>query len=33
MPPLSPLEMTVGFLAGGIGRGLMIGAVLCLAMG
>ena len=32
MPPLSPLEMTVGFLAGGIGRGLMIGAVLCLAM-
>ena len=33
MPPLSPLEMTVGFLAGGIGRGLMIGAVLCFAMG
>lgn len=33
MPPLSPLEMTVGFLAGGIGRGLVIGAVLCLSMG
>ena len=33
MPPLSPLEMTIGFLAGGIGRGLVIGAVLCLSMG
>ena len=33
MPPLSPVEMTIGFLAGGIGRGLIIGFVLCLAMG
>jgi ABC-2 type transport system permease protein len=32
MPPLSPVEMVIGFLAGGIGRGLMIGAVLVLAM-
>ena len=33
MPPLSPVEMTIGYLAGGVGRGLIIGLVLCLAMG
>ena len=33
MPPLSPLELTIGFIAGGIGRALAIGFVLCIAMG
>ena len=33
MPPLSPLEQTIGFVAGGIGRSLCIGVVLCLSMG
>lgn len=33
MPPLSPLELTVGYLAGGIGRAFLIGLVLCIAMG
>lgn len=32
MPPLSPLELTIGYLAGGVGRSLLIGVVMCSAM-
>jgi len=32
MPPLSPLEMTIGFICGGIGRALCIGTVLAIGM-
>lgn len=28
MPPLSPLELVLGFLAGGLGRGLIVGLVI-----
>ena len=33
MPPLSPLELTLGYVAGGVGRAVSIAVVLCLAMG
>lgn len=33
MPPLSPIELTIGFIAGGIGRAIIIGIVMCLAIG
>lgn len=29
MPPLSPLELTIGFLAGSVIRGVMVGALIC----
>ncbi len=32
MPPLSPLETTLGFLGGGVGRSLAIGLVLTVAL-
>jgi len=32
MPPLSPLELTVGFMAGGITRGILVGAVTAAAI-
>ncbi|TVP73721.1 MAG: multidrug ABC transporter permease [Rhodobacteraceae bacterium] len=32
MPPLSPSEILLGYLAGGIVRGLMVGAVIALAL-
>ncbi len=32
MPPLSPLEMTFGFLGGGVGRAFCIGTVLMIGM-
>ena len=33
MPPLSPLELTIGFISGGVGRALMLGVTLGLGMG
>ncbi|MGB1234724.1 MAG: ABC transporter permease [Planktomarina sp.] len=33
MPPLSPLELTIGYIAGGVGRALMLGVVMYLSMG
>lgn len=33
MPPLSPGELVLGYLAGGIARGLMVGLVILLALG
>ncbi|MGV6840391.1 MAG: ABC transporter permease [Planktomarina sp.] len=33
MPPLSAAELTVGYLAGGVGRAVMLGLVLYLTMG
>ncbi|OSP55698.1 ABC transporter permease [Pseudoruegeria sp. SK021] len=30
MPPLSPLELLLGYLAGGVGRGLVVGGVILL---
>jgi ABC-2 type transport system permease protein len=32
MPPLSPLELVIGFAAGGIVRGLVVGAVVALCL-
>lgn len=32
MPPLSPLELVLGYLAGGIARGLLVGGVIVLAL-
>lgn len=32
MPPLSPLEMLLGFVTGGVARGLLVGAVTITAM-
>ena len=33
MPPLSPAELVVGYLAGGVARGLLVTAVIVLAVG
>ena len=33
MPPLSPLELVVGFLAGGFARGMLVAAVIVLGTG
>lgn len=33
MPPLSAAELTIGFLAGGVGRAVCIGVVLIIALG
>jgi len=33
MPPLSAAELTLGYIAGGVGRAVMLGMVLYLAMG
>ncbi|MCB1406940.1 MAG: ABC transporter permease [Rhodobacteraceae bacterium] len=33
MPPLSPLELVIGFLAGGVARGLLVAAVIVLGTG
>ena len=33
MPPLSPLELTIGYIAGGVGRAFCIGIVLMVAIG
>src|ERR1700685_40561 len=32
MPPLSPLELTIGLALGGVTRGIMVGAAVVLAM-
>ncbi|WP_296479233.1 ABC transporter permease [Roseinatronobacter sp.] len=32
MPPLSPTELLLGYLAGGVARGLMVGAIITLAL-
>ncbi len=32
MPPLSPMELLLGYLAGGVARGLMVGAVIALSL-
>jgi len=32
MPPLSPVELLLGYLAGGIGRGLIVGLVISLGL-
>jgi ABC-2 type transport system permease protein len=32
MPPLSPMELLLGYLAGGVARGLMVGAVIAFAL-
>ncbi|MCC5960000.1 MAG: ABC transporter permease [Rhodobacteraceae bacterium] len=32
MPPLSPLELVLGYLAGGVARGLVVGVVISLAL-
>ncbi|HEX5006764.1 MAG TPA: ABC transporter permease [Hyphomonadaceae bacterium] len=32
MPPLSPLELTIGFLSGAVTRGILVGIVTCLAI-
>ena len=32
MPPLSPMELVAGYMAGGIARGLCVGVVIALAM-
>lgn len=32
MPPLSPLELVLGYLAGGVARGLMVAAAIALAL-
>lgn len=32
MPPLSPLELTIGFLSGAVSRGILVGIVTCVAI-
>jgi ABC-2 type transport system permease protein len=32
MPPLTPLELTIGFMLGGVVRGLLVGAVVAVAL-
>ncbi len=33
MPPLSPFEITLGYISGGVGRAVMLGVAMYLAMG